>query len=72
MAQLPMTLISPQALLIETRCPVTVKPPEGEAYSATNTGYVYLGDVTVTGGTLDDVRIYVACGCNNTEKIPQF
>lgn len=72
MAQLPMTLISQQALLIETQLPVTVKPPEGEAYSSTNTGYVYLGDVTVTGGTLDDVRIYVACGCNDTERIPQF
>ena len=69
MANLPMTLISPQALLSETTLPVTVTPPEGESYSATNTGYVYLGNVTVTGGTLEDVRIYVACGCNNTEDI---
>ena len=71
MAQLPMTLISPQALLSETTFPVTVKPPEGEVYTATNTGYVYLGDITVTGGTLEDIRIYVACGCNETERIPQ-
>ena len=68
MAQLPMTLIRPQALLIETRRPVTVKPPEGESYSATNTGNYYLGDVNVTGGALDDVRIYVACGCTEVTE----
>ena len=49
MAQLPMTLISPHALLSETKLLVTVTPPEGEPYTATNTGYEYLGDVTVTG-----------------------
>ena len=69
MATLPMTLVSPQALLSETTLPVTVTPTEGEPYTATNTGYTYLGDVTVTGGTLDDVRIYVACGCNDTESV---
>ena len=68
MAQLPMTLISPQALLIETKRPVIVKPPEGEAYTASNTSYYYLGDVTVTGGTLDDVRIFVACGCTEVSE----
>ena len=68
MATLPMTLISPQALLSETKLPVTVTPTEGEPYTATNTGYVYMGnDFNINGGTIEDVRIYVACGCNETE-----
>lgn len=68
MASIPMTLVSPQALLLETRRLVTVTPPEGEAYTATNTGNYYLGDVNITGGTLDDVRIYVACGCTEVSE----
>ena len=68
MASIPMTLVNPQALLIETRQPVTVKPPQGESYSATNIGNYYLGDVNITGGTLDDVRIYVASGCTEVSE----
>lgn len=69
MASIPMTLVNPQALLSETKLSVTVTPNEGEPYTATNTGYSYLGDVTVTGGSVDDVRIYVACGCDDTESV---
>ena len=73
MASLPMTLVSPQALLSETKLPVTVNPPEGQPYASANIGNYYLGDIKVTGGTLDDVRIYVACGCTEvTEERKQY
>lgn len=63
MAQIPMTEVNANYLLSTTVLDVTVTPPNENSYTAQNTSNVYLGDLTVTGGSVDDIRIFVANGC---------